>query len=51
MTVPTTPGVSVQDIGTVFLSGNGQITHIIDGVGTTANSSNAGQLQPLVSYP
>ena len=51
MTVPTVPGVSVQDVGTVFLSGNGQITHVISGVGGTANSTNGGTLQPVVSYP
>ncbi len=51
MTVPNTPGISVHDVGTVFLSGSGQITHVIDGVGATANSSNAGTLNPVVSYP
>jgi hypothetical protein len=51
MTVPTVPGVTVHDVGSVFLSGSGQITHVIDGVGTTANSSNAGQLNPVVTYP
>ena len=51
MTVPKVPGVSVQDTGTVFLNGNGQITHVINGVGGTANSSNGGSLQPVVSYP
>ncbi len=51
MTVPKAPGVSVQDAGTVFLSGNGQITHVINGVGGTANSSDAGALQPVVTYP
>ena len=51
MTVPTVPGVSVQDGGTVFLNGNGQITHVINGVGGTANSADAGTLQPVVSYP
>ncbi len=51
ITVPTTSGVSVHDAGTVFLSGTGQITHVVDGVGTTANSSNAGKLNPVVLYP
>ena len=51
MTVPTTPGVTVDDVGSVFLSGSGQITHVIDGVGTTVNSSNAGTLSPVVTYP
>jgi hypothetical protein len=51
MTVPTTPGVTVDDVGSVFLSGSGQITHVIDGVGATVNSSNAGTLSPVVTYP
>ena len=51
MTVPKVPGVSVQGVGTVFLNGAGQITHVVNGVGTTANSTNAGTLQPVVSYP
>jgi hypothetical protein len=51
MTVPTAPGVTVDDVGSVFLSGSGQITHVIDGVGATVNSSNAGTLSPVVTYP
>jgi hypothetical protein len=51
MTVPNASGVSVQDVGDVFLNGSGQITHVINGVGTTANASNAGTLNPVVSYP
>jgi hypothetical protein len=51
MTVPATPEVTVHDVGSVFLSGSGQITHVIDGVGATANSSNAGKLNPVVTYP
>jgi hypothetical protein len=51
MTVPNASGVSVQDVGDVFLNGSGQITHVINGVGTTANASNAGALHPVVSYP
>jgi len=51
MTVPNTPGVSVHDVSDVFLSGSGQITHVLNGLGATANSSNAGKLNPLVSYP
>jgi len=51
MTVPTTPGVTVDDVGSVFLSGSGQITHVIDGVGATVNSSNAGTLSPVLTYP
>jgi hypothetical protein len=51
MKVPTTPGVTVDDAGSVFLSGSGQITHVINGVGGTVNSSNAGTLSPVVTYP
>jgi hypothetical protein len=51
MTVPNASGVSVQDVGDVFLNGSGQITHVINGVGTTANASNTGTLNPVVSYP
>jgi hypothetical protein len=38
-------------VGSVFLSGSGQITHVINGVGATVNSSNAGSLSPVVTYP
>jgi hypothetical protein len=51
MTAPDTSGVAVHDAGTVFLNGTGQITHVINGVGTTANQSNGGSLNPVVSYP
>jgi hypothetical protein len=51
MTVPNASGVTVKDVGDVFLNGSGQITHVINGVGTTANSSNAGALNPVESYP
>jgi hypothetical protein len=51
MTVPTAFGVSVHDVGTVFLNGSGQITHVINGVGATANITNSGHLNPVVSYP
>ena len=51
MTVPNASGVSVQDVGDVFLNGSGQITHVINGVGTTANASNPGALNPVVTYP
>jgi hypothetical protein len=51
MTVPNASGISVRDVGDVFLNGSGQITHVINGVGTTADVSNAGALNPVVSYP
>jgi hypothetical protein len=51
MTVPTTAGVAVHDAGIVFLSGTGQITHVVDGAGATVNASNPGTLNPVVLYP
>ncbi len=51
ITAPSSPNVSFHDAGTVFLNGSGQITHVINSVGTTASSANGGQLQPVVSYP
>lgn len=51
MVVPTVPGVVVHDAGTVFLNGSGQITHVVDGVGTTASKANGGTLNPVVLYP
>ncbi len=51
ITTPSSTGITVQDAGTVFLNGSGQITHVINGVGGTANKSDAGKLQPVVTYP
>jgi hypothetical protein len=51
MTVPVVPGVTVHDAGSVWLSGTGQITHVINGVGGTANKATGGQLHPVVTYP
>ncbi len=53
VTVPAVPGVSVTDVGTVFLSptGSGQITHVINNTGNISNKTDADQLQPVVSYP
>ena len=51
MTVPDTSGVNIYDTGTVFLNGTGQITHVINGVGTTADQSNADTLNPVITYP
>jgi hypothetical protein len=51
MTVPNAPGVTVDDVGSVFLGGSGQITHVINGVGATVNSGSAGTLSPVVTYP
>jgi hypothetical protein len=38
-------------VGSVFLGGSGQITHVINGVGATVNSGSAGTLSPVVTYP
>ena len=51
MTVPPVSGVSIHDAGTVFLNGNGQITHVINGTGGTVSKANGGSLSPLVTYP
>ena len=51
MTVPQVSGVAVHDAGTVFLNGNGQITHVINGTGATVSKANAGTLSPVVTYP
>ncbi len=48
--VPDHPGIQVNDALTVFLSGSGQITHVINGVGATVNSSNPGP-SDVVTYP
>ena len=51
MTVPYTKNVTVYDVGTVWLNGSGQITHVINGDGAAVNSSFADQLSPVVTYP
>jgi hypothetical protein len=52
MTVPIVPGeITVHDAGTVFLSGTGQITHVINGTGATVSITNPGTLSPVVTYP
>ncbi|WP_433983549.1 hypothetical protein RBB78_20960 [Tunturiibacter empetritectus] len=51
MTVPNASGVAIHDVGTVWLNGSGQITHVINGQGATVNSSNADTLSPVVLYP
>ena len=42
MTVPDTPKVEVHDALTVFLSGSGSITHVIDDTGNSVSSGNGG---------
>lgn len=51
MTVPNASGVAIHDVGTIWLNGSGQITHVINGQGATVNSSNADTLSPVVLYP
>lgn len=51
MTVPSGPGIAIQDAGTVWLNGSGQITHVIDGVGKTVNSTYRDTVSPVVLYP
>ena len=50
MTTPNVTGVNVSDVGSVFLGGSGQITHVINGQGGSATSSNAGVLVPVTSF-
>jgi hypothetical protein len=51
MTVPDRNGVAIHDVGTVWLNGSGQITHVINGEGAAVNSGFADQLSPVVSFP
>lgn len=51
MTVPTGGGISIHDVGTVWLNGSGQITNVINGVGGSASSANPDQVVPVVAYP
>ena len=51
MKVPYSKGITITDVGTVWLNGSGQITHVIDGEGAAVNSSFADQLSPVVTYP
>ena len=48
--VPNAPGISINDVGTVFLNGSGSITHVIDNTGNSASSSDPDSLQPVVVY-
>ncbi len=51
MTVPNTTGIAIHDAGTVFLTGKGSITHVINGVGNAVNSGYADKVSPVVSFP
>ncbi len=50
VSIPDVTGVTATDKGPVFLNGSGQITSVIDPMGTTANSGDAGSLQPVAAY-
>ena len=50
MTVPNTTGVSITDVGTVWLSGSGQISNVINGTGGPANAADHDTLVPVKSY-
>ncbi len=48
---PNVTGIAFHDLGSVFLNGSGQITHTINGVGTTASlNSNPYILNPVHDY-
>jgi hypothetical protein len=49
--VPDTPNISITDALTVFLNGNGSITHVIDNVGDTVSISNDGVPSQVTSFP
>ncbi len=51
MTVPVANGVQVNDAGTIWLAGSGQITHVINGSGGSVTSANPTTLSPVVTYP
>lgn len=51
MVTPSTSGIAIHDAGTVFLTGMGSITHVIDGVGVAVDSTYADKVSPVVSYP
>jgi hypothetical protein len=47
--VPVTAGVTLHDILTVFLNGNGGIDHVVNDTGAAVNGTN--QVTNVVSYP
>jgi hypothetical protein len=52
--VPTTPGVNMNDLLTVFLDathGNGGILHVVDGVGGSSTKANPDVPVTVVHYP
>ena len=52
--VPTTPGVSLHDLLTIFLdatNGNGGIRHVVNGVGGSSTVANPDVPVTVVDYP
>jgi hypothetical protein len=49
--VPDTPGVQMNDLLTINLSGPGTIDHVINGVGGPVSSANEDTASQVVSYP
>jgi hypothetical protein len=49
--VPTSPGVVMNSLVTINLSGPGTIDHVINSVGTPVDSSVSGQASQVVRYP
>jgi hypothetical protein len=47
--VPSTSGITLHDILTVFLNGSGSIDHVVNDTGAPVNASN--QVTNIVSYP
>jgi hypothetical protein len=39
ITIPAAPGVTIRDAGSVFLSGSGEISHVVNQSGAAANAS------------
>ncbi len=50
ITVPDMTGIAIHDAGTVWLNGNGSITHVINGQGAAVNSVNHDVLSPVANY-
>lgn len=51
ISVPDTPNMSITDALTVFLTGSGSITHVIDNDGDTVSISNDGIPSQVTSFP
>jgi Carbohydrate binding module (family 6) len=48
--VPTTSGIHLNDLLTVFLNGSGGIKSVVDGTGAAVSSTNSGQPSDVVSF-